>query len=145
MWKTGLKWAVSAWATTVPSFAVTLMIMFIGKADPLASLAYTLFVAAFAAIISPIFIVPTAAAAALLEYLWPGKPSRLVQGAIVGFVALSWTRWPTGMLIATIAGGTAGWVGDRELPLWSRPWSIAVGLGSLMGGVAGLLAGLVTA
>lgn len=135
-----LKWTFGAWLATVEAFSLMTLVSPNGREDLLGELVATVMLVG---IFSLIFIGPAALGAVVLEWLFAARVSRLILGAAAGFLAMSWTLAPSMILMATVAGATAGLVGDRELPVLSARWFAIIALGGLLMCTAGFLISLV--
>lgn|GEM_PF-6694546 len=131
------KWFVTAYLVTIIAFSLLGLGSPPGDPMPITNL---VFGAIVAAVYSPVFILPTALVAVLLDRYWPKRPPAVLLGLTLGSLAMAWSLWPTYVLIAAIAGGSAGWVAHHNVSLCSCRWLIATGLAGLMAGAAGLAA-----
>lgn len=126
-----IRWAFNAWLMTVLCFGITALVLGVGGSNVLGAVIIV-------GVFSPMYILPAATGAVVMEWLWAERVPRLLLGSIAGFLAMCWTWTPGVMLLAAIAGGTAGWIGDRAAPVFSGRWFQAIGLGSLLMGISAL-------
>lgn len=131
----------AAWITTgylVPVIAFGLMGL-LGASDSTAAFAGLYLNGLLALVYGPAFAVPAGLAAGVLERYWLRRPRNLVLGLALGVIAIAWTLWPPYVLVGAIAGGTAGWVRDRNVVLLSGRWFVVTTLGGILAGLAAMV------